>query len=154
MAQETLPRYSHPKNPHHFTLPQLTACVVLMFYLDISYRDMEEWLLASEQVCRVLELRRIPDHTTLQHTYKKLRLADLEKMERRLLDESGVEEEQIASDSTGFSPGRAKPILSDPYGAGISALGERGVCRVHGLAAHLGLAFGLGVGQRCGVSVW
>lgn len=102
----------------------------------------------------MLELRRVPDHTTLQHRCKKLRLADLEKMKRRLLDESGVEEEQIASDSTDFSPGQAKPILSDPYGAGISALGEGGVCRGHGLAVHLGLAFGLGVGQRWGVSVW
>jgi|SRR3972149_5756343 len=41
LTQEALPRYSHPKSPHHFTLPQLAACVLLMFYLDLSYRDME-----------------------------------------------------------------------------------------------------------------
>ena len=102
LTQETLPQYSHPKSPHHFTLLQLAACVVLMFYLDISYRDMEEWLLASDQVCQVLELPRIPDHTTLQRTYKKLRMSDSEKMKNRLLDEK-----EIASDSTGFSPGQA-----------------------------------------------
>jgi hypothetical protein len=107
LTQESLPRYSHPKSPHHFTLPQLAACVLVMFYMDLSYRDMEEWLLASDQVCQTLELSRIPDHTTLQRTYKKLRMLDFEKMKNRLLDENGVDEEGVASDSTGFSPGQA-----------------------------------------------
>jgi hypothetical protein len=107
LTQQALPRYSHPKSPHHFTLPQLAACVLMMYYLDISYRDMEEWLLATDQVCEALELPRIPDHTTLQRTYKKLRKLDFDKMKNQLLDENGVEEETIASDSTGFSPGQA-----------------------------------------------
>jgi hypothetical protein len=107
LTQEALPRYSHPKSPHHFTLPQLAACVLLMFYLDLSYRDMEEWLLATDQVCQALELPRIPDHTTLQRTYKKLHMLDFEKMKNQLLDENGVDEEGVASDSTGFSPGQA-----------------------------------------------
>jgi len=107
LTQQALPRYSHPKSPHHFTLPQLAACVLLMFHLDLSYRDMEEWLLASDQVCQALDLPRIPDHTTLQRTYKKLRMLDFEKMKNQLLDENEVDEEGIASDSTGFSPGQA-----------------------------------------------
>ncbi len=107
LTQRTLPRYSHAKSPHHFTLPQLAACVLLMFYLDLSYRDLEEWLLATDMVCRVLELPRVPDHTTLQRTYKKLRKLDFERMKNQLLEENGVEEAAIASDSTGFSPGQA-----------------------------------------------
>lgn len=107
LTQQALPKYSHPKSPHRFTLPQLGACVLLMFYLDLSYRDLEEWLLASDQVCQALELARIPDHTTLQRTYQKLRMLDFEKMKNQLLDENGVDEEGIASDSTGFSPGQA-----------------------------------------------
>ena len=107
LTQQALPRYSHPKSPHHFTLPQLAACVLLMFYLDISYRDMEEWLLATDRVCQELELPRIPDHTTLQRTYKKLRKLDFDKMKNQLLDENGVAEGTVASDSTGFSPGQA-----------------------------------------------
>src|SRR4030067_661386 len=107
LTQEALPRYSHPKSPHHFTLPQLAACVLLMVYLDLSYRNMEKWLLASDQVCQMLELPRIPDHTTLQRTYKKLQKLDFDKMKNQLLDENGVEEGRVASDSTGFSPGQA-----------------------------------------------
>ncbi|MQK95569.1 transposase, partial [Escherichia coli] len=40
LAKQALPMYSHAKSPHYFTLPQLGACVLLMFYLKLSYRDM------------------------------------------------------------------------------------------------------------------
>jgi len=106
-TKQALPKYSHEKSPHHFELPQLAACVLMMFYLDISYRDMEEWLLATDKVCQALELPRVPDHTTLQRTYKKLRNLDFEKMKNQILEEENIEEEVIASDSTGFSPGQA-----------------------------------------------
>ena len=72
LTKQTLPQYSHPKSPHHFTFPQLAACVLLMFYLDLSYRDMEEWLLATDKVCQALELPRVPNYSTLQRTYKIL----------------------------------------------------------------------------------
>lgn len=107
LTQQALPLYSHPKSPHHFTLPQLAACVLLMFYLDLSYRDMEEWLLATDVVCRALALPRVPDHSTLQRTYRKLRMLDLERMKQQLLDTCDIEETEVASDSTGFAPGQA-----------------------------------------------
>lgn len=107
LARQVLPKYTHPKSPHHFEFPQLAACVLLMFYLNVSYRDMEEWLLASGEVRDVLGLKRVPDHTTLHRAYKKLRQADLERMKERLLAEVGEEEGAIAVDSTGFAPCQA-----------------------------------------------
>src|SRR3990172_11053671 len=80
LTKQALPKYSHEKSPHLFELPQLAACMLMMFYLNLCYRDMEEWLLAADKVCQALELLRIPDHTTLQRTYKKLRQLDFEKM--------------------------------------------------------------------------
>jgi hypothetical protein len=101
-----MPTYSHPKSPHHFTLPQLAACVLMAFYMDMSYRDMEEWLLASSEVRAVLDLQRVPDHSTLSRTYKKMRVRDFDKMKQLLLSELGIEgsEQIIALDTTGFSP--------------------------------------------------
>ena len=107
LTKQALPKYSHAKSPHHFELPQLAACVLVMFYLNKSYRDMEEWLLATDKVCQALELPRIPDHTTLQRTYRKLRKLDFENMKNQILEEENIEESIIASDSTGFSPGQA-----------------------------------------------
>jgi hypothetical protein len=119
LTQQALPRYSHPKSPHHFTLPQLAACVLMTFYLDLSYRDMEEFLLASEAVCRVLDLPRVPDHSTLSRTYQKLRTVDLETMKDTLLGKLGVEEEVIASDSTGFSPSQASAYYQTRSGRSL-----------------------------------
>ncbi len=102
IAQATLPRYSHPKSPQHFTLPQLAACVVLTFYLKVSYRDMEDWLLATDQVRLVLELPRVPDHSTLARTLRKLKKTDLEALHAALLDQLQVEEDAIAVDTTNF----------------------------------------------------
>ena len=102
IAQTSLPRYSHPKSPQHFTLPQLAACVLLTFYLKMSYRDMEEWLLATDQVRAVLDLPRVPDHSTLARTFRKLRQTDLETMRQTLLEQLKPEEEVIAVDTTSF----------------------------------------------------
>ena len=62
---QTFEPYTHVKSKHVFTQPQLASCVLVMFYLDLSYRDMEEWLLASSEMVSALRLKRIPDHTTL-----------------------------------------------------------------------------------------
>ena len=84
------------------TLPQLAACVLLTFYLDVSYRDMEGWLLATDQVCRVLGLARVPDHSTLSRTFQKVKQADWERLRERLLSQMEVSEDAIAVDSTSF----------------------------------------------------
>lgn len=102
LAQQALPRYTHPKSPHRYNLPQRVACVLLKFYLDVSYRDAEEWLLASDQVQRVLELKQVPDYSTLIRTYGVLRQAEWDALRRTLLDGLGVQEEAISVDTTHF----------------------------------------------------
>lgn len=107
LCQKTIAPYRHPKSPHRFTQPQLTACVLLMFYVRKTYRDMEEWLLSSEAVCRELELKEVPDHTTLYRTYQRLDLKVLNRLQQSLLEELGPQAEVIALDTTGFSPTQA-----------------------------------------------
>lgn len=102
IAQEVLPRYSHAKSPHRYTQPQLAACVLLAFYLNLSYRDMEEWLLASEQVCAVLELARVPNYSTIARTFQRLTIARMDAMRERLLAAVEGSEEVVAVDSTSF----------------------------------------------------
>lgn len=80
LTQRTLPRYTHPKSPHRYTQHQLAACVLLMFYCNRSYRDFEDWLAATDQVCAVLGLQTIPDHSTLSRMFKRLGLAMLYAM--------------------------------------------------------------------------
>ena len=108
LTQKQFARYSHPKSPQLYTQPQLAACVLLKVYLKNSYRDTEEWLLASEAVCGALELESVPNYSTVQRMAKKMRVADLEAMSAALLEATGVgEEESIAVDGTGFRPSQA-----------------------------------------------
>jgi hypothetical protein len=116
LTQQTLPRYWHKKSPQTFTVPQLAACVLLMFYLNKSYRDMEEWLLATDQVQRALELTQVPDHTTLYRTYRRLRMKPLDQLRQTFLDQAGVQESVIAVDTSGFRPTQASPYFEDRRG--------------------------------------
>jgi hypothetical protein len=68
----------------------------------LTYRDREEWLLATDQVRQVLELTRVPDHTTLARTFAKLSLAQWERLNDALLQLLQVRERVVAADSTGF----------------------------------------------------
>jgi len=89
LTRITLPQYSHPKSPHRFTLPQLAACVLVRSVLNLSYRQMSDWLSCRGEVYKELELPRVPDHSTLQRTFKKLSVSYLERMERLLIGELG-----------------------------------------------------------------
>lgn len=75
VARESLPRYSHSKSPHHFTFPQLAACVLIGSHYSMSYRELMIWLSKREreQVRQILELgRRIPDASTLSRVAKRI----------------------------------------------------------------------------------
>jgi hypothetical protein len=65
VARQTLPKYSHKKSPHIYSLPQLISCVLLKIYMkNMSFRGLEEFLLSSGDMCRVLGLRGVPNYST------------------------------------------------------------------------------------------
>jgi hypothetical protein len=102
IAQQTLPTYSHPKSRHDYTFPQRVACVMLKIYLNYTYRDLEEWLLATDQVRQALQLSRVPDHTTLYRTFAKLSQQQWQQLNDALLQHLSVQEMTVAVDTTGF----------------------------------------------------
>ncbi|MDX2163783.1 MAG: transposase, partial [bacterium] len=93
VAQASVPRYAHPKSPQRFTQPQLVVCVLLTQYLNLSYRNTEEWLLASAEVRDVLELTEVPDHTTISRMLKRLTLPRLEAMLAHVLRQVEAKED-------------------------------------------------------------
>jgi transposase len=107
MTQASLPKYRHRNSPKTYTQPQLVAAAMLGFYLNVSYRDLEEWLLASEAICMVLELDRVPDHATLCRAYGHLSEAQQRAFNAWFLQQQAVKTDLVAIDSTGFSPTHA-----------------------------------------------
>ena len=112
IAKRQLPIYCHKNSPHRFTWPQLAACVLMTFYLDCSYRDMEDWLLVSDKICRSLDLQEIPDHSTLCRAFHRLGIGYLRAMQRLLLQKAHLEEMVVGLDSTGFRTDQASAYYS------------------------------------------
>lgn len=107
MAKATLPTYRHRNSPKTYTQPQLVAAVMLGFYLDLGYRDLEEWLLASQAICAVLDLEQVPDHSTLCRAYGALSEAQQRALNAWFLKRQDVVTSAVAVDATGFSPTHA-----------------------------------------------
>jgi len=105
VGKKHLPDYSHPKSPKTYTQPQLLACLVLKAYLKTTYRGVVDILAASDKIAKALELKEIPDHSTLNYFADRIDLdvflplvfADLAG---RVADEDG--NETVAVDSTGM----------------------------------------------------
>lgn len=102
LAQRVLPRYTHPNSPKTYTQHQLVACVLLRSYLNVGWRDLEEWLLASDRVCAVLDLTTIPDHTTLYRAFQRTPLPVWQQLHQALLSALAVEESVMIIDATSF----------------------------------------------------
>jgi IS5 family transposase len=112
LAKKQLPIYRHKNSPQRFTWPQLVACVLMTFYLDYSYRDMEDWLLVSDRICQSLDLQDIPDHSTLCRAFHRIGIVGLRAMQRLLLQQAHLKETIVGIDSTGFRTDQASAYYS------------------------------------------
>jgi hypothetical protein len=117
IAQQTLPTYAHAKSRHDYTFPQRVACIILKIYLNYTYREMEEWLLATDQVRQALQLTRVPDHTTLYRTFAKLSQAQWQQLNDALLQHLQVNEMTVAVNTTGFRNDTARAYYQSRRGS-------------------------------------
>ena len=78
-----LPDYSHKCSPKTYTQPQLFACLVLKEFLHRDYRGIEDLLKDTPELAAVIELKKVPDFTTLQKAAERLLIAPAAS---RLLD--------------------------------------------------------------------
>jgi hypothetical protein len=72
LALESLPAYRHRFSRHDFTLPQLFACLVVKEMMHRTYRSVEALLHDSEDWCRAIGMKKVPDHNTLCRAAKLL----------------------------------------------------------------------------------
>jgi len=72
VGRQVYPDYPHRFAPKVFTQPQLFACLVLKTFFRTDYRGIEAYLRDLPELGRVLELPRIPDHSTLHKAVRRL----------------------------------------------------------------------------------
>ncbi len=71
-GKEALADYSCPKSPHKFTQPQLFAMLVLKQFFKLDYRGVVAWLSKWTELREALELKRIPNYSTLCYAEGRL----------------------------------------------------------------------------------
>ena len=71
-GKEALSDYSCPKSPHKFTQPQLFAMLVLKQFFKRDYRGVVQWLLQWSELRDALELKRVPNYSTLCYAEGRL----------------------------------------------------------------------------------
>jgi transposase len=106
VTRQTLPMYSHKKSPHIYSLPQLISCVLLKIYMkNMSYRDLEDFLLSSGDIKRVLGLRRVPNYSTFSRVCNRVTGKEIKRILGKVL-EIVISRRDVgflfACDSTGF----------------------------------------------------
>jgi len=107
-ASRELPDYAHPRSPHRYTQPQLLAILVLRACLKLTYRQSTELLETAEGLQRVLGLKSVPRHTTLEEFASRVATPELlERLLAAVLVLDGRPVTEIAGDSTGLAPTRA-----------------------------------------------
>jgi len=109
VAQATVPRYRTTFSKHQFTQPQLLAILCLMRYEDWTYREAEVRLLEHSELRRALELRSVPDYTTLYRFLRRLDEAAITRALNEVVHRVPLpgprRRAQVAVDATGLSPG-------------------------------------------------
>ena len=71
-AKEALPAFAHVYSPQKFTQHQLFACLTLKEFLKLDYRGIMHLLQDSPDLCRVIEMTKVPHWTTFQKAADRL----------------------------------------------------------------------------------
>jgi hypothetical protein len=72
-----------------------------------DYRGIEDLLQASPPLQKALELKRVPDYSTLSRAFKQTKPDGLDRMLTSCLRKTGVAQSEAAVDTTGFQVGTA-----------------------------------------------
>jgi Transposase domain (DUF772) len=72
VASAVLPTYRSRFSKHQFTQPQLLAILCLMRYEDWTFREAEVRLGEHRELREILQLRSVPDYTTLYRFFRRL----------------------------------------------------------------------------------
>jgi hypothetical protein len=97
-------------------------------YLNYTYRDLEEWLLATDQVRQVLQLTRVPDHTTLYRTFAKLSQQQWQQQGRRAAAAPPSERNDRHCGHHRLSQRHGKCVLSEPSREYAACVAQGQVC--------------------------
>lgn len=152
-ARPCVAQYGSIKSRHDFTLPQLTACLVLKAYTKSTYRQVSDLLETSHELRSALGLRKAPHFTTLQ---KQANAAGMAEVLRAIIGQvlcdvgAAAQADELAIDSTGLQIGAASLHYRARSGQGASRYVKVSLAVICGmlLPASMVVSFGPSVDMK------
>ncbi len=115
VGQRSLPRYAHCFAPKKFTQAQLFTCLVLKQFFSTDYRGITDYLRDMPELCKAMQLTKIPHFTTLHKASHRLlhfaSVRELLQVSVKMNSRSANRIEYAAADSSGFESGRISPYF-------------------------------------------
>jgi hypothetical protein len=118
-SQAKPPHLFAPQKPTRLHPPPTCRLPPAQNLPQLDLPRLNKWLLATDQVRQVLELTRVPAHTTLARTFAKLCLPPWERLNDTLLQPLPVRERVVAADSTGFRDQSARAYYQSRCGRAV-----------------------------------
>ena len=71
-AKISLNKYSSKYSKQMYSQPALFTIVALKIYLNVTYREIADFIAFSDKLKRYLGIKQAPDYSTLQKFYKRM----------------------------------------------------------------------------------
>ena len=121
--------HSSKYSPQKFTQSQLLTCLILRAYLKTTYRGLIEFLEASSELRRVLQLKRLPHYSTLKYFADRSNVAEISNLlMAEIIRQFEPATTEAAIDSTGMETSAASAHFQSRSGKSRQKYVKISVC--------------------------
>ena len=121
--------HSSKYSPQKFTQSQLLTCLILRAYLKTTYRGLIEFLEASSELRKVLQLKRLPHYSTLKYFVDRSNVAEISNLlMAEIIRQFEPATTEAAIDSTGMETSAASAHFQSRSGKSRQKYVKLSVC--------------------------
>lgn len=129
LSAKYLQPHSSKYSPQKFTQSQLLTCLILRAYLKTTYRGLIEFLEASSELRKVLQLKRLPHYSTLKYFADRSNVAEISNvLVAEIIRQFEPETTEAAIDSTGMETTAASAHFQSRSGKSRQKYVKLSVC--------------------------
>lgn len=111
-ARMSLNLYSSKYSKKLYSQPALFSIIALKTYLNLTYRQIVEFISFSDRLKKYLKIKRAPDYSTLQKFFKRMPTDMFERITKQIIVHLKIQPELVALDGSGFTSDYADKYYS------------------------------------------
>ena len=111
-AKITLNKYSSDYSKHTYTQQALFTIITLKIYLNMTYREISDFVSFNGKLKRYLCIKNAPNYSTLQKFYKRMPTDMFERITNQIINNLNIKPKIVALDGSGFTSDNADKYYS------------------------------------------